>query len=647
MGSLDSRSYGKTGVLHCCHRSSSLEVCFYHKLKVCTERALVVKGTMCTMVVVETLIVAALCTAVSGLPGQWAVRYDPKAVCALRGSTVELHSTYSYPSTHTLHSIVWHVEWPSHEEPTNISHLPDYSSRVEYLRNTRSQKSSTLRIRDVRESDSRQYLFRLLTYSGKLPYSKYTGVPGIQLHVTGLEVQVSTDVVTEGQDVTLTCSTTCGLGSSVTYAWYKNGIPTTHYSHYKLYLNSVSIKDSGSYSCAVKKGQHLSSPSIRINVTYSPKNTSAFLYPPGEILEGGSVTLVCKADANPPVHTYTWFKQDGAKTTQMEMGQNYSIANVSSEQSGQYHCRARNMLNEATSASLKLNVKYPPRSFKTVVSPSGDILEGTSVFLTCSSDANPPVHTYTWYKARGAHSSNVGAGQNYSLPNVTRRHSGEYYCNAENLKGSRNSTPVHVDVLYLPKNVSVSVSSLEGSVTLTCSNDAHPPVQSYTWYRKTETETSRRGRGEQLTLEYAESGFYYCEAKNKVGATISELNFIPDQSIATRYATVFTVAIGALIVCALLVLFRKKIFRLTGTEDTHDSEQDGLSPVYVNISRMGMTSDPKEERAHPLHVDDIHYTSVHFKHCDKQEVPFNILEMPEHPLPDEEVLYSTVKFHHL
>lgn len=82
-----------------------------------------------------------------------------------------------------------------------------------------------------------------------------------------------------------------------------------------------------------------------------------------------------------------------------------------------------------------------------MVSPSGDLVEGGSMTLACSGEANPPVHTYAWYKRSGAHSSKLVVGRNYSVPNVTYGHSGEYFCQAENAKGSTNSTPVFVDVL--------------------------------------------------------------------------------------------------------------------------------------------------------------------------------------------------------
>ncbi|XP_031419952.1 B-cell receptor CD22-like isoform X2 [Clupea harengus] len=394
--------------------------------------------------------------------------------------------------------------------------------------------------------------------------------------------------------------------------------------------------------------------------TDPPENTSAYVCPPGETSEGSSVTLVCSSDANPPVHTYTWYQKTRTGHVWIGSGgQNYTITNVSSEHSGDYYCSARNMLNGAISAMLKLDVKYPPRSPQTVLRPAGDLVEGSSMTLTCSSEAHPPVHTYTWYRGRGADSRRVGGGQNYSTSNMTYGHSGEYHCQAENLKGSRNSTTVFVDVLYPPRNVSLSVSSVDGSITLTCTSDANPPVQNYTWHRTTGADTSprfmettgadssQRGTGRRLTLEAAESGIYYCEAMNEVGASRSNLLPISEKYTAGKYAVVVViVAIGALIVISSIWL-RKKHLRVTEiTEGTDDSEQDGSSPVYVNVSRMAMASDPKKDRADT--ENEILYSSVHFKQRDKQEVSFNsTLQNPKlHPPEDDnEALYCTVKFH--
>ena len=83
-----------------------------------------------------------------------------------------------------------------------------------------------------------------------------------------------------------------------------------------------------------------------------------------------------------------------------------------------------------------------PKSVSVSISP-GEIVEGSSVTLTCSSDANPPVHNYTWYMRTGAESLIRGTGDSISFY-VTSDSSGLYYCEAENEVGSQTSTGVAV-----------------------------------------------------------------------------------------------------------------------------------------------------------------------------------------------------------
>ncbi|XP_031417860.2 B-cell receptor CD22-like, partial [Clupea harengus] len=85
-----------------------------------------------------------------------------------------------------------------------------------------------------------------------------------------------------------------------------------------------------------------------------------------------------------------------------------------------------------------------PRNTLVTVSPSDEVFEGGSVTLTCSSDANPPVEIYTWFKVN--ESSPVGSGQNQRIANVSSDHSGWYYCEARNAHGNTRSAEVHLEV---------------------------------------------------------------------------------------------------------------------------------------------------------------------------------------------------------
>ncbi|KAL2086192.1 hypothetical protein ACEWY4_017251 [Coilia grayii] len=176
---------------------------------------------------------------------------------------------------------------------------------------------------------------------------------------------------------------------------------------------------------------------------------------------------------------------------------------------------------------ITLSVKAPPRTTSVSVSPSANISEGSSVTLTCSSDANTPVETYTWYRRTGL-VSKLDSKQRYSIGSISPQHSGYYYCEAKNKYGGHNSTEVHLNVLYSPRNMFASINQsgeiVEGSsVTLTCISDANPPVETYTWYRRTGAATVQVGTGASITftLTSVTAGLYHCKAQNRVGSLIS------------------------------------------------------------------------------------------------------------------------------
>ena len=83
-----------------------------------------------------------------------------------------------------------------------------------------------------------------------------------------------------------------------------------------------------------------------------------------------------------------------------------------------------------------------PKPPSVSVSPSGEIMEGSSVTLTCSSDANPAAN-YTWYKED--EDSPTATGQIFTITNITAEHGGKYQCEAQNTQG-RSNTTLHLTV---------------------------------------------------------------------------------------------------------------------------------------------------------------------------------------------------------
>ncbi|XP_034391476.1 carcinoembryonic antigen-related cell adhesion molecule 5-like isoform X3 [Cyclopterus lumpus] len=506
----------------------------------------------------------------------WGVTYTPPELCAVRGSAVELLCTYTHPSRiqpRDISNTLWFTE-EEHGDPVDLEQDSEYAGRVEYRC---SEKRCSLRIKNLRESDSAEYKFMFMTNQ---PDEKYTGSPGVTLSVTDLQVKVSRS---DSTLLELTCHSSCVLPDHQTYDWYKNelkvwtrssssyfvssGSPnkyscglsgledlrspsvcpdlqvkvsrsdstllelTCHsscvlpdhqtYFWYKNELKiwtrssyySVSSGSPDKYSCGLSGLEGLRSPSV-----YGPRLPSVSVSP-SEIVEGSSVTLSCSSDANPAAN-YTWYKKNQPRPHGEEPQLVFS--SIQSSDSGQYLCEAENHLGKKRSEFISIDVKYGPRLPSVSVSPS-EIVEGSSVTLTCSSDANPAA-SYTWYKKNQPRPH--GEEPQLVFSSIQSSDSRQYLCEAENHLGKKRSEFISIDVKYGPRLPSVSVSPSEivegSSVTLTCSSDANPAA-SYTWYKKNQPRP--HGEEPQLvfsSIQSSDSGQYLCEAENHLGTKRSK-----------------------------------------------------------------------------------------------------------------------------
>ncbi len=76
------------------------------------------------------------------------------------------------------------------------------------------------------------------------------------------------------------------------------------------------------------------------------------------------------------------------------------------------------------------------------ISPSGQIVEGDSVTLNCSSDSNPPAEI-SWFKG----GTFVGSGRIYRISKISSDHSGEYKCKSRNQHGEKYSDAEILNVM--------------------------------------------------------------------------------------------------------------------------------------------------------------------------------------------------------
>ncbi|KAK2909432.1 hypothetical protein Q8A67_005269 [Cirrhinus molitorella] len=222
---------------------------------------------------------------------------------------------------------------------------------------------------------------------------------------------------------------------------------------------SFSALQSGRFYCEAHN-QHGSQRSDVVTVTDPPRSVSVSIIQSGLIWEGDSVTLICSSDSNPPALNFSWFKEN--QSSSVGSGQSFSAL-----QSGRFYCEAHNQHGSQRSDAVtvivngRLVILYistgvvcgaaaiitmllicrsrMKKRNDTQGSQSGQIWEGDSVTLICSSDSNPPALNFSWFKEN--QSSSVGSGQSFSA-----LQSGRFYCEAHNQHGSQRSDAVTVIV---------------------------------------------------------------------------------------------------------------------------------------------------------------------------------------------------------
>uniref|UniRef100_A0A8C1LGJ8 Zmp:0000000650 n=1 Tax=Cyprinus carpio TaxID=7962 RepID=A0A8C1LGJ8_CYPCA len=269
-----------------------------------------------------------------------------------------------------------------------------------------------------------------------------------------------------------------------------------------------------------------------------------------EVLEGSSVSLRCSAEplCSSPPPTLTWSStpriplSDSSRLQELISDLNFTATHR--EHGVTFTCTITYQLqdkNKTAQDSITVHVQYSPKNTAVSVLPSSSVLEGSSVTLICSSDANPAVLSYTWSRESEGQLKQLQTGDTLTFNRTDPTHRGWYHCTAQNQHGSQNSS-VKLDIQYAPQNMSTIPSSsvLEGSsVTLICSSDANPAVI-YTWSRESEGQLKQLQTGDTLTFNRTDPthrGWYHCTAQNQHGSQNSsvmlDIQYVPQISTSS------------------------------------------------------------------------------------------------------------------
>ncbi|XP_073716173.1 cell adhesion molecule CEACAM6 [Misgurnus anguillicaudatus] len=212
---------------------------------------------------------------------------------------------------------------------------------------------------------------------------------------------------------------------------------------YSITLTDVTETDKHIYYCRFITnkvgGKWIGVPGVQLDVTDLQVETNQ------KVKEGDSVTLTCKSTCSLSEETtFIWYRY----TTLFNKGRitlnQLHLQSVSRDDSGDYRCDAVRGYKRLSSP-LYLNVEYPPEKTSVSISGSGEIMEGDSVNLTCSSESNPPAQEYSWFK-RGRI---IRYGPIYSITSIRSDHNVEYKCKSRNKHGENDSDAVVLNVMYV------------------------------------------------------------------------------------------------------------------------------------------------------------------------------------------------------
>ncbi|XP_022541777.2 B-cell receptor CD22 isoform X2 [Astyanax mexicanus] len=312
------------------------------------------------------------------------------------------------------------------------------------------------------------------------------------------------------------------------------------------------------------------SQTLAWSVSYTPSRICA--------VQHSSVVLPCKLSysRSQEISTYVWYhqNQEGAEATVVSVKRfsaerltgasdkleildcSLTLKNVTQDSAGIYKFSISN--NSTQDLTNQHGVTLQITDLKVDVESESDVVTvGQWVMLICGTCIpSVTVPNYVWHKDGDLHSEILGDNQ-LDLPDVRLEDEGIYSCSISGHEGF-SSSAVNITVKSPPKSVSVSISPSGGivegsSVNLTCSSDANPPVQIYTWFKEGETSPVGFESDFSFIVNDTTSGRYFCEVQNGHGSLRSAL--MPVVLMADRPMILYVApAVGCCAAVAVAVL---------------------------------------------------------------------------------------------
>ncbi|XP_003796144.1 B-cell receptor CD22 isoform X2 [Otolemur garnettii] len=503
-----------------------------------------------------------------------------------------------------------------------ISSNPEWKDVSWFKDGTPKSAQPTLTLPAVAKEDSGKYWCQASSDLGK---NKSEEVAlDVQYAPEPSRVQILWLPATEGKNIEMICVSPANPPPT-NYTWYHNKKEVLGKTEEKFQIPKVFLRHAGTYSCLAENilGIGKISQEAELDVHYAPRNVTVVIQNPTPIREGDSVTLSCNyISSNPAVTHYYWDPQGAWTKPSPEVLLIQKVAwNVKN-----ITCTACNDLC-SSSHPVNLNVHYAPRDVRVLQSNStSEVHSGHRVVLQCAFSSSYPreVH-YIWKKNGG---SFLGEGRELTFDSVSPEDAGNYSCSVNNSIGQTVSKAWHLQVLYAPRRLRVSItpanSVMEGKkASLTCESDANPPVFQYTWFDWNNQNLHHGGPMLRLApLKVQHSGAYRCQGTNQLGVGESPPStltvYYSPETIGRRAAT----GLGLCLAVLILVIFGVKLQRSWKKIRSQQGLQENSSGQSFFVRNKKVRRAPVSEGRHvvgccnPVMEDGVSYATLRFPETD-------------------------------
>ncbi|XP_039626547.1 sialoadhesin-like isoform X2 [Polypterus senegalus] len=396
-------------------------------------------------------------------------------------------------------------------------------------------------------------------------------------------------------------------------------------------ISNVSREDSGYYKFRFEGTNHWTQiPGVHVTVRDAPMNTEITGHPTNCIVKGTSVTLNCRASANPP-SSYTWVKEN---SSHVGSGEQLNIRNFNESHTGSYHCEATNILGKAKSSAVTLTV-YDLSEWGATYEPMTICaLEGSTVTISCKykHPACVTIENEIWLC--GPKQNETVNGEEITVyhtkeSNVNRRHrqrvqilgnkqkttcdvmisnlsredSGYYKFRLEGSDHWTHLPGVNVTVTGLMVEATEEEIKERDTMTLRCQATCSLENSAISWFRNGQ---QLNGTSETLEIQRDDLSSYSCRTGNirSPEFNLSTLNHMNP----VWFALSGLIILAGLALAVLLFLRKRPKKKSQKNADAQEGKETFNNPVYEGITVSGGELAEHEGEDEPT----LNYVSMQF-----------------------------------